>query len=234
MSNGDTLYKERINLPRFALRMVIIDKDVNFDEFQSHLTAITTAHLRAALRVAGHSSAVLQSIRIEDLRLHMTLHRAFSGENRETGEPEAVVTCTFTGEVVMTNHGTSPGRPNEEHEINQVASAALKQNDILYGRLIADKSMPAIKKFNVHLESVDDQRTVISESSHGSTVSLGGTVLVLCILVSAVLTVRRRLARRRVLHSDTMPDQKSDTGNITTNRSHAVTTKHSRPLPDVL
>mmetsp|Transcript_3833 Transcript_3833/g.7670 ORF Transcript_3833/g.7670 Transcript_3833/m.7670 type:complete len:329 (+) Transcript_3833:10-996(+) len=197
-------------IPVFSYHMTIVDRDVKLDDFESHLLRITMAHLQTATGAALSSgtSPTLRDIRVDNFHLGANLHRAFTGENLETGEPEALVRCSFTGSVYLSVYGDATTAETEEdgfqqqEELDQIIEGALSNKDLLLQRFSSDSVLNIIEDLTVSVEEPNRQRQKIDASpSWGSdyVIHITGVVLILTFAAfAAVLAIRRAL---RVLRS---------------------------------
>ena len=236
MLGDGTILKETFPLPQFTYHMVIVDKDVELEGLRTNLVAVTKAHLRAAMLQAQETMKLFQGIRLEDLRLTMDLHRAFIGENPVSGDPEAVVKCSFTGVVVLTNHDAPVGMSPQERaklqhrEISNVVQVSLEDTKGLLGRLSGDKNLPVVEKFTVHVRQEDEQGSHTKTRSMGAVLTLVGIFLVSTILLSVSMVIRRRLTRMKSLHFANDARDTSDRSDT----SECSNEDEPSPLPEVL
>ena len=192
-------------IPAFSYHMIIIDKDVKLDDFESHLLRITMAHLQTATGAAlsAGASPTLRDIRVENFQLGANLHRAFMGENRKTGQPEALIRCSFTGAVFLSIHGVTITAEMEEddlqrrEELDQIVENALFKKEILLHRFSSDSVLNVIEDLTVTIEEPSRQRQEIDAlaSSGGDYVrQITGVVLILTFIAfAAVLVIRHVL-----------------------------------------
>eukprot|EP00977_Amphora_coffeiformis_P014120 scaffold3856_cov169-Amphora_coffeaeformis.AAC.6 len=159
-------------IPVFSYHMTIVDRDVKLDDFESHLLRITMAHLQTATGAALSSgtSSTLRDIRVDNFHLGANLHRAFTGENLETGEPEALVRCSFTGSVYLSVYGDATTAETEEdgfqqqEELDQIIEGALSNKDLLLQRFSSDSVLNIIEDLTVSVEEPNRQRQKIDAS----------------------------------------------------------------------
>lgn len=197
---------DTFSLPQFSYRMTIIDRDVKMDDFETHLTSITVAHLETALRRA------LPDVTVNDVRVRATVHRAFLGLDTESGQPEALVNCALAGSVVLTQHGLKAptARSGDEttsvsssswiesgllrDDIHQIVAAAVLDTDLLYQRFSADSILKIIKDLSVHVKqgNVVAQQKPIDESASLSSVPVTGLLLFSTIVLSLTALVLAR------------------------------------------
>lgn len=196
--------ERELPVPTFSYRMTIIDKDLELDGFESHLIRITIAHLETALGAALSSSSTLRDMRVDNLQLGANLHRAFTGENPETGEPEALVRCSFSGSVFLSAHGeardavpTVEQEGQQRSEVDQIIEGALSNSDLLFQRFAADANLKVVEELSVNIHGPNHKRHKIdsSPSAHGdSAIQLTGVVLALSFIAFlAVLVIRHAL-----------------------------------------
>lgn len=214
-NNGGPLQKT-FPIPFFSYHMTIVDQDVVMDRFESHLVTITTAHLETALQGALSTSQTLRRVRVDDFVLDTRdVHRAFRGENSETGQPEALVRCSFTGSMDLSFHGLILPETEEEmgvdtnlqqqREINSIIHKALSNKQLLSHRFSVDSILSVIQDFKVHVSDVNEPKeavlTLEASSSRGTTDAsispvTGTTLLFTGAFVLGFLLARRMFHRR--------------------------------------
>ena len=191
-------------IPVFSYHMTIIDRDVKLDDFESHLLRITMAHLQTATGAALSSGASpnLRDIQVNNFQLGANLHRAFMGENADTGEPEALVRCSFTGSVFLSIYGDATKAETEEvefqqqEELDQIIERALSNKELLLQRFSADSVLNVIENLTVTVQEPNRQRQKIDASpSWGGeyVIQITGLVLVLTFIAFAAALVIRRV-----------------------------------------
>jgi hypothetical protein len=199
-------------LPPFAYRMTVVDDDMDWSDFADHLERLTAAHLETFL-VTGLSqsqSVELQDAGIQGIAFHTDLHRAFAGQDPESGEPRALVHCTFAGVASLLLLENAPsGDPSDPpvatgDVLARLVHEAFDDTTLLQQRLQEDDFLNAIVDITVHVSGVagDGEETIDETTSrlpqHPMVLTGGTFVVTCCVMLGLTLFVRRlqRIRRR--------------------------------------